>query len=107
IVDAVGTEVTPSALDKEDLAAELAWVVAVYRGSVVRTNRGLAKDRTRRMTNIRNAARQTMSTLLPPHWPHPNRRPRRRNIFNERDLARALPAAQRTGRRARLQTSPQ
>jgi hypothetical protein len=41
-----------------------------------------------------------MSTPLPPH-----RRPRRRNIFNERDLARALRAVQRTGGVARIEIS--
>jgi hypothetical protein len=46
-----------------------------------------------------------MSTSLPPPWPHPQCRPRRRNIFNERDLARALRAAQRTGGVARIEIS--
>src|SRR5262249_3137560 len=68
ILDAVGTEVTSSAPDKEDLAAELAWFVAVLRGRVVGTNRGLAKDRTRRMTNIRNAARQIIGALNKDIW---------------------------------------
>jgi hypothetical protein len=68
ILDAVGTEVTSSALDKEDLAAELGWLVAVYRGRVVGADRGLATDRTRRMTNIRNAARQIIGALNKDIW---------------------------------------
>jgi hypothetical protein len=46
-----------------------------------------------------------MSTPLPPPWPHPHCRPRRRNIFSERDLARALRAAQRAGGVARIEIS--
>jgi hypothetical protein len=68
ILDALGTKVTSSTLDKEDLAAELAWLVAVYRGAVVEADRGLAKDRTRRMAKIRNAARQISGALNNDAW---------------------------------------
>jgi hypothetical protein len=46
-----------------------------------------------------------MPTPLPPPGPHPRRRPRRRNIFNERDLARAVRAAHRAGGVARIEIS--
>jgi hypothetical protein len=68
ILDALGSEVTSATLDKEDLAAELARLVAVYRGGVVRADRGLAKDRETRMTNIRNAARQIIRALNNDVW---------------------------------------
>jgi len=68
ILDALGSEVTSATLDKEDLAAELAWFVAVYRGGVVHADRGLAKDREARMTNIRNAARQIIRALDDDVW---------------------------------------
>ena len=68
ILDALGSEVTSATLDKEDLAAELSWLVAVYRGFVVQSDRALAKDRKRRMTNIRNAARQIISELNDDVW---------------------------------------
>jgi hypothetical protein len=42
---------------------------------------------------------------MQPSSPHPHRRPRRRNIFNERDLARAVRAAQRAGGVARVEVS--
>src|SRR5215467_10795232 len=58
ILDALGSEVTSATLDKEDLAADLARLVAVYRREVVHADRGLAKDRKKRMTDILNAARQ-------------------------------------------------
>lgn len=68
ILDALGSEVTSATLDKEDLAAELGWLVAVYRGRVVGADRGLAKDRETRMTNIRNAARQIIRELNNDVW---------------------------------------
>ena len=68
ILDAVGKEVTSSALDKEDLAAELAWFVAIYKGGVIGADRALAKDRERRMTNIRKAARQIVRELNKDAW---------------------------------------
>jgi len=68
ILDAVGKEVTSSALDKEDLAAELAWFVAIYKGRVIGADRALAKDRERRMTNIRKAARQIVRELNKDAW---------------------------------------
>ena len=46
-----------------------------------------------------------MPTPLPPPGPHPRRRLRRRNIFNERDLARAVRAAHRAGGVARIEIS--
>jgi hypothetical protein len=46
-----------------------------------------------------------MPTPLPSPGPHPRRRPRRRNIFNERDLARAVRAAHRAGGVARIEIS--
>ena len=46
-----------------------------------------------------------MPTPLPSTGPHPRRRPRRRNIFNERDLARAVRAAHRAGGVARIEIS--
>lgn len=46
-----------------------------------------------------------MPIPLPPHGPHPRRRLRRRNIFNERDLARAVRAAHRAGGVARIEIS--
>jgi hypothetical protein len=58
ILDALGSEVTSATLDKEDLAADLARLLAVYRGGVVHADRGLAKDQKKRMTDILNAARQ-------------------------------------------------
>ena len=68
ILDALGSEVTSATLDKEDLAAELGWLVAVYRGAVVRADRALAKDREGRMTNIRNAARRIIRALNNDVW---------------------------------------
>jgi hypothetical protein len=68
ILVALRSEVTSATLDKEDLAAELAWLVAVYRGSVISADRGLAKDRERRMTNIRNAVRQIIRELNNDVW---------------------------------------
>ena len=56
ILDAVGSEVTSATLNKEDLAADLARLVAVYRRG--HADRGLAKDRKKRMTDILNGARQ-------------------------------------------------
>src|SRR5262245_3298054 len=46
-----------------------------------------------------------MPTPLPPPGPHPSRRPRRRNLFSERDLARAVRAAHRAGGVARIEIS--
>ena len=46
-----------------------------------------------------------MPTSLPPPGLHPRRRPRGRNIFNERDLARAVRAAHRAGGGARIEIS--
>jgi hypothetical protein len=68
ILDALGSELTSATLDKGDLAAELAWLVAVFRGGVVHADRGLAKDREARMTNIRNAARQIILALNNDVW---------------------------------------
>ena len=45
-----------------------------------------------------------MPTPLPAPGTHPRRRPRR-NIFNERDLARAVRAAHRAGGVARIELS--
>ena len=47
----------------------------------------------------------SIDTPLPSTGPHPRRRPRRRNIFNERDLARAVRAAHRAGGVARIEIS--
>ena len=57
-LDAVGSEVTSTTLDKELLAADLARLAAVYRREVVHADRRLAKDQKKRMTDILNAARQ-------------------------------------------------
>ena len=46
-----------------------------------------------------------MPPPLPPHGPLPRRHLRRRNIFNERDLARAVRAAHRAGGVARIEIS--
>jgi hypothetical protein len=46
-----------------------------------------------------------MPTPLPTPGTHPRRRPHRRNIFNERDLARAVRAAHRAGGVARIEIS--
>jgi hypothetical protein len=46
-----------------------------------------------------------MPTPLPAPRPHLRRRSRRRNIFNERDLARAVRAAHRAGGVARIEIS--
>jgi hypothetical protein len=58
ILEALGPKVSVSNVDKEDLAAELAWHVAVYTGAVTHADRALKKDRERRMTVIRNATNQ-------------------------------------------------
>src|SRR5262245_22823026 len=68
ILDALGSGVTSASLDKEDLAAELGCLVAAYRGRVVGADRGLAKDRETRMTNIRKAARQIVRELNKDAW---------------------------------------
>jgi hypothetical protein len=47
----------------------------------------------------------SIDTPLPPPGPHPRRRSRRRSIFNERDLARAVRAAHRAGGVARIEIS--
>jgi hypothetical protein len=58
ILEALGPKVSVSNVDKEDLAAELAWHVAIYTGAVILADRALKKDRERRMTVIRNATNQ-------------------------------------------------
>jgi len=58
ILEALSPKVSVSNVDREDLAAELAWHVAVYTGAVTHADRALRKDRERRMTVIRNATNQ-------------------------------------------------
>jgi hypothetical protein len=47
-----------------------------------------------------------MAKSLPPPGPHPRRRPRRPNLFTERDLARAVRAARRAGGNVRIEVRP-
>jgi hypothetical protein len=68
ILEALGPKVSVSNVDKEDLAAELAWYVAVYTGAVTHADRALKKDRERRMTVIRNATNQIIRELNNDVW---------------------------------------
>ena len=68
ILEALGPKVSVSNVDKEDLAAELAWHVAIYTGAVIVADRTLKKDRERRMTVIRNATNQIIRELNNDVW---------------------------------------
>jgi hypothetical protein len=68
ILEALGPKVSVSNVVKEDLAAELAWHVAVYTGAVTHADRALKKDRERRMTVIRNATNQIIRELNNDVW---------------------------------------